>query len=140
MEVFIIIGLWFVFALLALYTFLSWKNPDIVKERDTIRKTWYLIFVLGCLIYLSNEPNSLFTDLKNYLIVLVSFISVDSLVFFNLYFSKLGGHELKMTEKQIDATQRYLDLTNNKIGNMQIVLNTYEYPSYTRSKEEYVRN
>jgi tRNA nucleotidyltransferase/poly(A) polymerase len=44
-----------------------------------------------------------------------------------------------MTEKQVDVTQHYLDLTNKKVHNMEKVLNTYEYPSYTRSKEEYVQ-
>lgn len=131
--------MWVVFLLLMVYTYLSWKKEEMVKNRDTIRKVWYLIFVFGCLVYLSKEPHSLFSDWKSYLTALVGFIVIDSLVFLNLYFAKIGGHELKITEKQVDATQWYLDLTNNKVANMEKVLNTYEYPSYTRSKDEYIK-
>ena len=139
LEKFFVVSLWVVFGLLASYTFLSWKKENWVKNTDVIRKTWYLLYVLGCLIYLTKHPHSLFDDWKNYVIVLVAFIVIDSMVFLNLYFVKLGGHELKKTEKQVDRTQQFLDLTNNKVQNMEKVLNTYAYPSYTTSREAYIQ-
>ncbi|RLL48275.1 hypothetical protein D8M04_03100 [Oceanobacillus piezotolerans] len=139
MENFMLAGVWIVFLLLIIYTTLSWFKKDIVSNVDNIRKVWYLILILGCLIYLTNEPISLFTNWKNYLIVLVVFLIVDSLVFLNLYIVKLGGHELKVREKQVDETQGFLNVTNQKVNNMEKVVNSYEYPKYTRSKEEYVQ-
>src|SRR5690625_4775333 len=139
MEILLVYGSWFVFTLLISYTVISGINEDWVENTDIYRKSWYLIFLFGCLLYITYEPSSLFNDWKNYLIALVAFIVIDSLLFLNLYFTKLSGNELKATKRQIDKTQYYLSLTKQKIYNMEKVLNSYEYPGYTSSKEMYIQ-
>ncbi|MUV38853.1 Stage II sporulation protein SA [Lentibacillus sp. JNUCC-1] len=138
MAPYIIAGLWFLFVFLVIYTILAWKKEHLVENTDVIRRTWYLIFILGCLVYLTNHPYSLFEKWTSYLIVLVAFVIVDSLLFLNLYISKIGGHEMRMREKQVSETEELWNITNRKVDNMEFVLNAFEYPSYTRSKDEYV--
>lgn len=141
MKSFFIIATWAVFALLVAYTFFSWKQPLLMKNHNrTIRKIWYLIFIMGCLVYVSKHPNSLFTDWKNYLVIFVAFIIVDSMVFLNLYFSKLGGHELQQTEQAVSLTQESLDETKRKMANMSSVLNSYPFPEYNDSIEEHIQD
>lgn len=95
---------------------------------------------MGCLIYISKHPNSLFTSWINFLIIFVAFIIVDSMVFLNLYFSKLGGHELQQTEQAVSLTQESLDETKRKMANMSTVLNSYAFPEYNESEEEYIQD
>jgi stage II sporulation protein SA len=135
----LILGSWVVFILLIIYTVLSGLDKEIIKDTDTIRKVWYLFFLFGCLVYMTFNPSSLFVEWKNYLITLIGFVIIDSLLFLNLYFSKFGGHELNSTKKQIDITEMHLDLTKYKIYNMEKVLNLYDYPSYTSNRDEYVQ-
>jgi len=140
LKIFFIYATWVVFALLVAYTYLSWKKPLLVEKHNrTARKAWYLIFVMGCLVYISKHPNSLFTDWKNYLVLFVAFIIVDSMVFLNLYFSKLGGNELQ-TEQAVSETQESLDETKRKMENMSTVLNSYAFPEYNDTEEEYIQD
>ncbi len=121
--------------------FLFVEKPLHIKNHNrTIRKVWYLLFVAGCLVYITAHPNSLFTDWKHYLVVFVAFIIVDSMVFLNLYFSKLGGHELQQTEQAVSLTQESLDETKRKMANMSTVLNSYPFPEYNDSEEEYIQD
>ncbi|MFD1363313.1 type II toxin-antitoxin system SpoIISA family toxin [Lentibacillus salinarum] len=43
MEKFFIVGMWVIFVLLSCYIFIYWRNREAVKDKDTIRKTWYLL-------------------------------------------------------------------------------------------------
>ncbi|WP_167751363.1 type II toxin-antitoxin system SpoIISA family toxin [Lentibacillus salicampi] len=138
MEKFFIVGMWVIFALLSFYIFVYWRNREAVKDKDTIRKTWYLLYVLGALVYLTGNPNSLFTSWQNYLVVLIGFIVVDSLIFLSIYVSKLGGNELQIPGEQIERTENYWISASGKVENMELVLNSYEYMRYTRDEEEYI--
>ncbi|WP_100010162.1 type II toxin-antitoxin system SpoIISA family toxin [Lentibacillus sediminis] len=139
MEIILITGMWILFVLLFCYTFIYWRHREAVKaHREKIRKAWYLLYVFGALIYLTANPNSLFTNWHNYLVVLIGFIAVDSLIFLSLYVSKIGGNELKTTEQQIEKTEKYWVSAGRKVENMEHLLNSYEYLSYTRNEEEYI--
>ncbi|MFC4618898.1 type II toxin-antitoxin system SpoIISA family toxin [Camelliibacillus cellulosilyticus] len=140
MKILLIVVIWLVFALLAIYTGFAWVKPNALKNRHAIRKTWYLIFIFGCLIYISYDPPSLFNDWKSYLIVFVVFIIVDSMVFLNLYFSNIGGQQLEQTEQAVCATQESLDETKRKMGNLSNVLNSFAFPEYNDNEEEYIQD
>ncbi|GAA0435547.1 hypothetical protein GCM10008983_10210 [Lentibacillus halophilus] len=138
MENFFIVGMWIIFFLLTCYIFIYWINREAVKDKDTIRKTWYLLYFFGVLVYLTAHPSSLFASWQNYLVVLIGFIVVDSLIFLSLYVSKLGGNELQVPEEQIERTENYWISASRKVENMEHVLNSYEYLRYTRNEEEYI--
>jgi len=138
LEHVVMVGIWLIFILLCVYTFLSWKNEEFEKHTSTIRKSWYLIFVLGCLIFLTKEPATIFTDWKNYVIVLVAFIVIDSLLFLNLYVSKLGGQELNSAKFQVGVTQEQLDAAIIKTNHIPNILISFDFPIYNVDKEEYL--
>lgn len=138
MESFVIAGIWIIFIFLCIYTFLSWKNEEFDKHTSTIRKLWYLIFVLGCLIFLTKEPTTIFTDWNNYLVVLVAFIVIDSLLFLNLYVSKLGGQELNSAKFQVGITQEQLDAAITKTNHVPNILISFEFPMYNVDKVDYI--
>ncbi|GGH87941.1 stage II sporulation protein SA [Pullulanibacillus pueri] len=141
METFFIIAMWLVFILLALYILFSWIRPNWIKNHNsTLRKTWYLLFILGCLIYISAEPQSVFSHWEEFLTIFIAFIIVDSMVFLNLYFSKIGGQQLDRTEQAVSLTQESLDETKRKMEMMSNVLNSFAFPEYNESEEEYVQD
>lgn len=137
MEIILLLGAWGVFILLGVYTYVQWKYDFL--DLETVRKVWYLIFFLGSLIYLTKHPSSIFIDWKNYLVVLIIFVIVDSMIFLNLYFTKIGGGELIRYEKRLSETEKYFDWTSSKLENLETILNTYEFPSYTVDKEMFIQ-
>lgn len=80
----------------------------------------------------------MFTDWKDYLIILVVFIIIDSLLFLELHFTKLGGQELKSAKVQVGVTQEVLDSAERKTGLVPSILISFEFMSYNKDKEEYI--
>lgn len=101
MVLFFQIMVWCIVAGLGLYVYATWRFEAKVKEKmSAIRKTWYLLFVLGAMVYWTYEPTSLFTHWKRYLIVAVSFALIDAFIFLSAYVKKLAGSELKQTQEK----------------------------------------
>jgi stage II sporulation protein SA len=141
LEKLLIVSMWLVFVLLLVYTAFTRIHPVWIKKNNgTIRKTWYLIFILGCLIFITINPHSLLSEWKNYLVVFVAFIIVDSMLFLNLYFSQIGGQQLSQAEQAVDVTQDTLDQTKRKLANLADVLNSFAFPQYTLTEEEYIQD
>lgn len=138
LKIAVIIVLWILFILLTMYTVLTHRKSKFVKDKESIRRVWYLIFILGSIIFLSVEPTILFTNWQNFLIVLIGFIVIDYFLFLNLYFSKIGGHELNTAEIQVDETQDIVDMRKRKLDNMEETLNNYAFLSYTINRNEYI--
>lgn len=139
MLTFFRIIIWVIFLLLCVYVYLSsTKNDFDDKYTYSIRKFWYLIYILGSLVMLTNNPETLFTHWERYLIALVVFIVIDSLLFLNLYVSKLGGQELQKTKKQIGVTQEKYDEAIQKSNNIPKTLHSFDFPMYNSNEEEYI--
>lgn len=139
MGVVLTIGVWAVFISLCVYVFLSGKGGKLEDYTGLVRKYWYLILIFGFLVFITkNGPATLFTDWKNYLIVLVVFIVIDSLVFLELHFTKLGGQELKRVKVQVGITQEELDSVERKFGLIPIVLTNFEFMLYNLDKDFYI--
>ncbi len=138
METFALIGMWLVFALLLIYTVIAWLNRGLENYTSAIRKTWYVIFIFGSLVFISDNPSLLFTNWNNYLIVLFIFVIVDSLVFLNLYVSTLGGHQLESVKVQVGVTQEELEENNRKTGHIPDILTAFDFPINTLDKDEYI--
>ncbi|SDZ68231.1 Toxin SpoIISA, type II toxin-antitoxin system [Evansella caseinilytica] len=64
MGTFFITGMWMVFILLCLYTYFSRKEEFEEKHKNSVRKIWYLIYILGSMIYLTKNPNYLMINWK----------------------------------------------------------------------------
>lgn len=75
-------------------------RSEVKEKMSAIRKTWYLLFVLGAMVYWTYEPTSLFTHWERYLIVAVSFALIDAFIFLSAYVKKLAGSELKQTQEK----------------------------------------
>ncbi len=57
MVLFFQIMVWCIVAGLGLYVYATWRFEAKVKEKmSAIRKTWYLLFVLGAMVYWTYEP------------------------------------------------------------------------------------
>lgn len=119
--------MWTIFVFLAIYVYLSWSGRLEEKLKDLVRKCWYLFFILISLIYLTVDYHSVFDNWEKYLIALASFIAIDSLLFLNLYISKFLGNEMKWASDQVVVTQNIIDINRDKIGSMEVVLNTYSH-------------
>lgn len=101
-----IVGIWIVFALLCLYVYFSGKEGRLEDYTGVVGKYWYLILILGFLVFITkNDIGTLFTHWKAYLIVLVVFIIIDSLLFLELHFTKIGGQALKSAKVQVGVTE-----------------------------------
>jgi len=128
-----------VFLLLGIYTIFAWVKPELtIKYNRAIRKTWYLLLIYGCSIYIAYDPDSLFSDWKSYIIVFVVFVVIDSMLFLTLYFSKFGNHELQPEETSIQ-TQTTLNETRKKIKSLSSVLNEHGFPGYNENEEELIQ-
>ena len=135
----IIIGMWIIFCLLGVFVFVSAKNENFDETHTlTIRRVWYLVFLLGCLIILSKEPAIIFSDWRKFLVVLIAFIIVDSVMFLNLYVSKLAGQKLQRTKRQVGVTQDKYDEDLGKTKIIPEILLSFGYPVYNGDKERYV--
>lgn len=103
------------------YIIYFWKKGEAIEKYNSgIGNIWYLFFLFGCLLYITWHPDSLFNHWKYYLIVLVTFIILDSLVFLNLHVSKIGGNEMQQTKRVSGLTQGFLDQTKNKMSNLTL--------------------
>jgi len=131
--------MWFLFTLLSVYVYASAKSIKLNNYISTIRKTWYLVFLLGCSFFLTNDLGSLVNHWKEYLIVLVVFIVIDSLLFLELHVSKFGGQELKSSKIQIGQTQKQLDDFTKKSRHIPEILTSFDFPVYTRTKVGYIK-
>ncbi|ASS61421.1 Stage II sporulation protein SA [Bacillus velezensis] len=68
MLLFFQIMVWTMAAALILYVYASWRYEAKVKEKMfAIRKTWYLLFVVGAMVYWTYDPESLFAAWRQYL-------------------------------------------------------------------------
>lgn len=70
------------------------------RKMSAIRKTWYLLFVLGAMVYWTYEPTSLFTHWERYLIVAVSFALIDAFIFLSAYVKNWPAASLKQTQEK----------------------------------------
>lgn len=139
MDTALIVGIWIVFALLCLFVYFSGKEGRLEDYTGVVRKYWYLILILGFLVFITkNDIGTLFTHWKEYLIVLVVFIIIDSLLFLELHFTKIGGQELKSAKVQVGVTQVELESVERKVGLIPIVLTKFEFLLYTLDRELYV--
>lgn len=101
MVLFFQIMVWCIVAGLGLYVYATWRFEAKVKEKmSAIRKTWYLLFVLGAMVYWTYEPTSLFTHWERYLIVAVSFALIDAFIFLSAYVKNWLTASLKQTQEK----------------------------------------
>lgn len=107
MVLFFQIMVWCIVAGLGLYVYATWRFEAKVKEKmSAIRKTWYLLFVLGAMVYWTYEPTSLFTHWERYLIVAVSFALIDAFIFLSAYVKKLAASLKQTQEKFLKKTTK----------------------------------
>ncbi|MGN9865900.1 type II toxin-antitoxin system SpoIISA family toxin [Bacillus swezeyi] len=113
---------WIIVLTLALYVFAVWRFEKKLTEKTiAIRKTWYLLYVIGAVTYWTQHPQSIFTDPLHYLIVAVFFTLTDAFIFLNAYFKKLGSHELATD------TRMLLEENNDLLHTYQNRLKTFQY-------------
>ncbi|MGE7603055.1 type II toxin-antitoxin system SpoIISA family toxin [Peribacillus sp. NPDC097675] len=133
------IFVWLVFIALLAYVILSWTYKEkISKKIEAIRKTWYVIFILGALIYWSFYPASIFAEWKNFLIVAILFVLIDMFVFLSMYISKIGDNELSYATKAVAESDRLLTDNREKVKNMFYLLKKEGIPEYYQTHEEYL--
>lgn len=122
--------MWIVFIALLAYVVLSWKFKDKVSRKiEAIRKTWYVIFILGALIYWSFYPKSIFIEWKNFLIMAIVFVLVDMFVFLSMYISKIGDNELSYATRAVAESDKLLTDNREKVKNMFHLLKKREFRS-----------
>ncbi|WBY47100.1 type II toxin-antitoxin system SpoIISA family toxin [Bacillus velezensis] len=122
MLLFFQIMVWTMAAALILYVYASWRYEAKVKEKMfAIRKTWYLLFVLGSMVYWTYDPESLFAAWRQYLIVAVCFALIDAFIFLSAYIKKLAGNELETDTREI------LEENNEMLHSYLEKLKTYQY-------------
>lgn len=139
MELFFKIFVWICFGGLALYTILYSKNGERMdKNVFVIRKVWYLVYLLGALIYWSYNTTSIFTDWKNYLIVVALFVCVDAFFFLNLYLRKAGTYEVERLTQTVSQNDNLIEENLTMAKNMLDFLNTEEIIGYYDSNEDYI--
>ncbi|MGE6631049.1 type II toxin-antitoxin system SpoIISA family toxin [Bacillus sp. NPDC077027] len=131
---------WFLLFALAVYVYAVWRFEQKVKEKMfAIRKTWYLIYVVGAVVYWTQYPESIFTDWMHYLIIAIFFALTDAFIFLSSYIKKLGHHELEtdtheLLEENNDLLHSYL----NKLKTYQYLLKNEPIHVYYGSIEAYV--
>lgn len=139
MSQLIIWGLWLLFALLVFYVVSIHKNTKIAERfTEIIRTIWYLAFILGTLIFITDDFKTLFEDWENYLIALVAFVIIDALLFLRLYINKIGNYELTSTKKQVGKTQEELDRVSRKVSKLQETLIWFDYSGYNIDDDSYI--
>lgn len=139
MLMFFRVFVWVIFTALLAYVFLSWRNKEAVSKKiEVIRKTWYLIFILGALIFWTVHPMSIFDSWKNYIIVAVIIVLIDMFVFLSMYISKVGDHELTAATKAVAENDKVLTDNREKIKNMFSLLKKEGIPEYYQTNQEYL--
>ncbi|WP_050615093.1 type II toxin-antitoxin system SpoIISA family toxin [Bacillus testis] len=139
MVLFFKIFVWFCFAGLLLYTYLYGKNEAKMEEKVFLfRKIWYLLYMLGAVLYWTKYPDSIFTDWKNYIIVFVIFLSVDAFIFLNMYLRKAGNYELDRFTKTVTANETLIKDNLSMAKNMLHILNKEGINGYYGSREGYL--
>ncbi|WP_442637845.1 type II toxin-antitoxin system SpoIISA family toxin [Rossellomorea marisflavi] len=125
---------------LVFYTYTYSKNEEKINENIfTIRKIWYLIYLVGAAVYWTYNPFSIFDDWLNYLIVLTIFMGIDAIVFLNLYITKAGSYEVGVLSKTISKNDDYIENNMSLVSNMIHFLNVEGIEVYSGSKEAYIR-
>ncbi len=113
---------WLIVLALALYVAAVWRfEKQLTEKTVAIRKTWYLLYVIGAVIYWTHDPQSIFTNPLHYLIVAVFFTLTDAFIFLNAYFKKLGSSELATD------TRMLLEENNDLLHTYQNRLKTFQY-------------
>lgn len=139
MLMFFRVFVWAVFIALLVYVVLSWRYKDKISMKiEAIRKTWYVIFILGALIYWSFYPTSIFDEWKNFLIVAVLFVLIDMFVFLSMYISKIGDNELSYATKAVAESDKLLSDNREKVKNMFYLLKKEGIPEFYQTNEEYL--
>ncbi|TWK00420.1 type II toxin-antitoxin system SpoIISA family toxin [Bacillus licheniformis] len=101
---------WLIVLALALYVAAVWRfEKQLAEKTVAIRKTWYLLYVIGAVIYWTHDPQSIFTNLT------------DAFIFLNAYFKKLGSSELATD------TRMLLEENNDLLHTYQNRLKTFQY-------------
>ncbi|MEC2308524.1 type II toxin-antitoxin system SpoIISA family toxin [Bacillus atrophaeus] len=139
MLLFFQIMVWCIMAALGLYVYAVWRFEAKVKEKMfAIRKTWYLIFVIGAMVYWTYDPSSLFREWTNYLIVAVSFALIDAFIFLSAYVKKLAGNELETDTREIlEENNEMLHVYLDKLKTYQYLLKNEPIHVYYGSIEAY---
>ncbi|OIR62899.1 stage II sporulation protein SA [Bacillus sp. FMQ74] len=139
MVLFFQIMVWCIVAGLGLYVYATWRFEAKVKEKmSAIRKTWYLLFVLGAMVYWTYEPTSLFTHWERYLIVAVSFALIDAFIFLSAYVKKLAGSELETDTREIlEENNEMLHMYLNRLKTYQYLLKNEPIHVYYGSIDAY---
>lgn len=139
MLLFFKIFVWSIFAALVSYVILSWKYQEQIRNKiEVIRKTWYLLFVLGAIIYWSMYPTSIFVDWNYYLIIALVFVLIDMFVFLSMYFTKIGDNELSFASKAIAESDQLITDNREKLKNMFQLLKKEGIPEYYQTNSEYL--
>ncbi|KON88321.1 stage II sporulation protein SA [Sporosarcina globispora] len=140
MLLFFKIAVWMIVACLGFYVFSVWKWEKRVKERMfAIRKTWYILYVVGAVIYWTKEPVSIFTDWLNYLIVAIIFALVDAFIFLGSYLKRVGNNELATdTMELLEENNDLLNSQMNKLKSFQYLLKNEPIDIYYGEKEAYI--
>jgi len=138
--IFFKVAVWIIVACLGFYVISVWLWEKKVKERmPVIRKTWYIIYVLGAVVYWTNKPDSIFTDWQNYLIVAVIFALVDAFVFLGSYLKRVGNNELATdTRELLEENSDLLNSHMNKLKSFQYLLKNEPIEIYYGNKEAYL--
>ncbi|MCY9159838.1 type II toxin-antitoxin system SpoIISA family toxin [Bacillus atrophaeus] len=139
MLLFFQIMVWCIMAALGLYVYAVWRFEAKVKEKMfAIRKTWYLTFVIGAMVYWTYDPSSLFREWTNYLIVAVSFALIDAFIFLSAYVKKLAGNELETDTREIlEENNEMLHVYLDKLKTYQYLLKNEPIHVYYGSIEAY---
>ncbi|WP_406621734.1 type II toxin-antitoxin system SpoIISA family toxin [Bacillus atrophaeus] len=139
MLLFFQIMVWCIMAALGLYVYAVWRFEAKVKEKMfAIRKTWYLFFVIGAMVYWTYDPSSLFREWMNYLIVAVSFALIDAFIFLSAYVKKLAGNELETDTREIlEENNEMLHVYLDKLKTYQYLLKNEPIHVYYGSIEAY---
>ena len=138
MLLFFKIFVWSIFAALVSYVILSWRYQEQIRSKiEVIRKTWYLLFVLGAIIYWSMYLTIfLLIGIINLIIALV-FVLIDMFVFLSMYFTKIGDNELSFASRRLKSDELITD-NREKLKNMFQLLKKEGIPKYYQTDSEYL--
>ncbi|WP_078427897.1 type II toxin-antitoxin system SpoIISA family toxin [Alkalihalobacterium alkalinitrilicum] len=131
---------WLCLCALIFYVMCSWVWEKRVKEKmNAIRKTWYLIFVIGVFIGWMIDPLSLFNEWKKYLIVAALFILIDAFIFLNSYIKRVGNSELVTeTRELLEENDGLMKNHQNKLKTFAHLLKNDTINVYDGGKEAYI--
>ncbi|NPC92258.1 type II toxin-antitoxin system SpoIISA family toxin [Bacillus sp. WMMC1349] len=132
-------SVWFIVLALTLYVLAVWRFEKKLKEKTAaIRKTWYLLYVIGAVLYWTVHPESLFTNWLYYLIVAVFFTLTDAFIFLNAYFKRIGSNELAVdTRILLEENNDLLHIYQNRLKTFQYLLKNEPIHIYYGDVEAY---